>query len=683
MIKRWVCLALQLASSLFLLAFALPLGRAFPQEEKERASPRHEVIVTLKLVQVYVTGEDGRSAMDLDKSDFSVYDNGALQTITAFERHIGDTDNPSVRELSLERGPGDKKTKEPFGSTPSPRAPPLNRKFLFLFDIDHNDLAGMVESRKAAIHFLDTQTQPSDEIGVLAYSHITGLVLLEYLTRDHGKVRKAISGMKYVPGGETAGIASDGGGIVLESEPGYSSSRGLRRIQATGAFSAASENRLALQVFTGRVADLAKALSRIPGYKNIVLFSQGVPRFLFSFNPLGRSHFEEMSRELAAANCPVYAVNTASRGALGISNESLRVVSRLSGGKSFERIGAVYDFEPIAEEIQGLTQNYYVLGYVIDEKWDGKYHEIKVKVRPKGYRVQAQSGYFNPKPFSEFSRLEKQLHLIDLALGENSYFSQPLELAMDCRLFSEEGHRDVLFLAELPLVKLKNFMSRETELHLLVFDEARNIVFARKARFDLGRSTRGKVLVYAMTSLSPGRYISRLIIRDLASGNAGVGAASIEVGDELEASLDSVSPLFLLPGERCSFMNLSQPSMHERSEGRSLEEFYPFNLSENAPVVGILEKRASMILMALPLKGSSDIGSDLDLGCTLRERGTGRAVSCSCRPISIKQQKEACALLAEIQIGELAAGDFELEISIRLSQRAVRLSPILSIDVRE
>jgi len=658
--------------------FALLMGRPVPQEKREWASPQHEVTVTLKLVQAYVTNKDGHSVVDLDKSDFLVYDNGLLQTITAFERHIGGTDQTTDRDLPPGRGCEDKKTEESLGSTPSP---PLNRKFLFLFDIDHNDLAGMVESRKAAIHFLDTQTQPSDEIGVLAYSHITGLVLLEYLTKDHGKVRKAISEMQYIPGRETVGIASDSRGIILESEQGHSGAGGLRGIQATGAFSVSTENRLAHQIFTARIADLAKALGRIPGYKNIILFSQGVSRSLFSFNPLRRSQFEEMSRELAAANCPVYAVNTASRGALGISNESLQVVSRLSGGKSFERIGAVYDFEPIAKEIHSFTQNYYVLGYNIAENWDGKYHEIKVKVRPKGCRVQAQAGYFSPKPFSEFSRLEKLLHLIDLALGENPHFAQPLDLAMDYRFFSGDGHSEVLFLAELPSAKLKNLMFSETELHLLVFDEAGNIAFARRAELNLDRLPSGRILLYAVVSLSPGRYDGRVIIRDLLSGRGAVSAASFEVTEESKAGYCLGLPLILLPGERCSFIDLGQPSPKARSEKRSLAEFYPFNLSENAPLVGVLENSISRLLISFDLAGPDQCGLNPALGSILKDRSTGRTVSSVSRIIAAKHQKGFCAILMEIRFGGLDPGDYDLEISVKPPATDERLSTILSFHV--
>ena len=54
----------------------------------------------------------------------------------------------------------------------------------------------------------------------------------------------------------------------------------------------------------------------------------------------------------------------------------------LKGGKKIgeivnpgEYFGDVTSYEAIAEKIQNVTSNYFVLGYYIDEKWDGKYHD--------------------------------------------------------------------------------------------------------------------------------------------------------------------------------------------------------------------------------------------------------------------------------------------------------------------
>ncbi len=58
------------------------------QVKGDQEELKHEVVVVLKLVQVYVSDKKGSPVTDLEKSDFTLYDSGKLQTVTDFERHI-------------------------------------------------------------------------------------------------------------------------------------------------------------------------------------------------------------------------------------------------------------------------------------------------------------------------------------------------------------------------------------------------------------------------------------------------------------------------------------------------------------------------------------------------------------------------------------------------------------------
>jgi hypothetical protein len=57
-------------------------------ETKAQVSEEHDVTVTLKLIQVYVTDKKGNPVMDLEKDDFELYDKSKLKTITDFEKHV-------------------------------------------------------------------------------------------------------------------------------------------------------------------------------------------------------------------------------------------------------------------------------------------------------------------------------------------------------------------------------------------------------------------------------------------------------------------------------------------------------------------------------------------------------------------------------------------------------------------
>ena len=67
-----------------------------------------------------------------------------------------------------------------------------------------------------------------------------------------------------------------------------------------------------------------------------------------------------------------------------------------SGGRYFPD---VKNIESIADTVDNLTANFYVLDYYVNQQWDGKYHKIRIKVNKPGYIVYVQEGYFNPKPY--------------------------------------------------------------------------------------------------------------------------------------------------------------------------------------------------------------------------------------------------------------------------------------------
>ncbi|MCX6577163.1 MAG: hypothetical protein NTV82_12320, partial [Candidatus Aminicenantes bacterium] len=172
---------------------------------------------------------------------------------------------------------------------------------------------------------------------------------------------------------------------------------------------------------------------------------------------------EEMLKELSAANCTFFSFDTreaamvpslftydeqtfgtgsrdiftkggASQAPVNVLKDdkgtglySITRLSKVTGGKYFSNIG---EYEKNLDQVQTMTGTYYVLGYYISDQQDGSYHQIKVEVNKKGYEIRAQTGYFNPKPFREYSDLEKQLHLYDLALSDRPLLQTPLRFTM-------------------------------------------------------------------------------------------------------------------------------------------------------------------------------------------------------------------------------------------------------------
>ena len=88
---------------------------------------------------------------------------------------------------------------------------------------------------------------------------------------------------------------------------------------------------------------------------------------------------------------------------LRLQHDSMRVISDQTGG--FAVINR-NDYADGFARIQRENSNYYVLGYYpLNEKRDGKFRTISVKVRKPGLSVRARSGYVAPRGKSEAPKL--------------------------------------------------------------------------------------------------------------------------------------------------------------------------------------------------------------------------------------------------------------------------------------
>jgi len=653
---------------ILLLAFAIQpnihgLDSESLQAKKDQKALQHEVTVTLKLVQVFVTDKKRNPITDLTKDDFILYDNGKLQTITDFEKHILTEPKKKIEEKLEE-------TKLP----PSQKIPArMNRKFIFLLNIDRNDAAGVGNSRKAALHFLDTQVQPADEVGVFSYSRYYGLTIHEYLTLDHKKAKEAINRIEEIPGirprssteitlgsemakaeGAIGGIkGKEGQSTSSKSEIPSSSPINFRFVENPGDpdnIEARTSN------YIQSIKELSKALRYIPGYKNIILFSGGIPRpLLFSPRQKFREDYEEMAQELATSSSPVYTVNT-----IGIKrDQSLELLSRLSGGKYFHNIE---NYKQISEQIQNITSNYYVLGYYINETWDGKYHKIKIKVNRKGCEVNAQQGYFNPKNFAEFTDIEKQLHLIDLALGDNPYFQEPLNFPLIALPCSPQKKSNLVLLSEIQLDKIEEALGGKTELVTIIFDKENNIVSSSRGEINFSLIPQKTINHYTIFSLSPGQYECRVILRNLETGKGAVASTSVEIAEPIDSRLRLYPPLLLKPEKEPYYLKTTKAK--KVSETLSLIDIYPLLPKEHSPLVGELDQKTSKLLAIIRCSVVDIKKPEIDISAHLIRNLTGEKIQLSSNLLSTESKKDEDTdiLLIELQLPELKAGRYSLEI---------------------
>ena len=668
--KRTIYLTLFLA--LFTFFLISNLNPVSLQERKNKNTLQYEVTVTLKLVQVYVTDKKGNPVVDLTKEDFIIRDSGKKMSITEFERHI------------LHLPPS--KTEVQPGVIQESKVPAsrelMSRKFFLLFDFAYNNPRGIKKAKKAALHFIDTELQPTDEVGVLSYSAIKSLTLHEYLTTDHTKIRQIVDsiGMKAISGraesfeeeywrSATAVNPLDASkqgnvkfleGIVQVPHTPGSGTPGFSKFAQQG------DSRLQALFFSRGMTDFAKALRYIPGYKHILFFSSGIPYSLLygiqksygTFHrvnwgePLLRQRYEEMCKELAASNSAIYPLETEDPATkIGfdsyvLGTYTLQKMASSTGGKYF---GNINSYEKHLEKIQKLTGSYYVLGYYIDEKWDGKYHKIKVKVNRPGCKVHAQKGYFNPKPFSEYSKLEKMLHLVDLALSEKPLFQTPVHFALKALPCSIKGKPNLAVFSKIPMEKIQEFSGRDVEIVSIIFDKENNIVKIEREKKDFSKLPKGNIYYSSLVSLNPGDYKCRLVIRNLETGRGAVASSSAKVPKCPDYGIKLYSPLLLKPEKGVFY--LKEPSA-----------VYPFDASQYSPLVEQLDQRTNKVLAVVRCSFSNIQQPDIKLSANLIHHlaDTGKTIPVFISILNQYQEDDTVIFLIELQTEELQSGEYFL-----------------------
>jgi VWFA-related protein len=663
--------------ALFFLCFVL-LCLSFPSNQKQKKTQelRHEVAVTLKLVQVYVTDKKGNPVLDLKKEDFLISDNGKRKTITEFEKHI--LSLPSIQE---------KVPPEMAEETtiPAPREL-MSRKFFLLFDFAYNNARGVLKAKNAALHFVDTQLQPSDEVGLLSYSTMKSLTLHEYLTTDHKNVREVVDsfGAKDVFGraeqfeeeiwrqatGQNPLDASEAGGVgsvrndrELEiNMPTYSPEfKSFMDRQASSVH--------ALQ-FVQKLVEFAKALRYIPGYKHIILFSSGIPYSLMygihqtpdvynvgrdkwdRGNRLLQLDYEDMLKELAASNSTIYTLDTEDMGTMISVNSRLRggytlqTMASSTGGKYF---GDINSFEKHLEKIQNLTACYYVLGYYVDEKWDGKYHKLKVKVDRPGCEVHAQKGYFNPKPFDKYNKLEKMLHLVDLALSEDPLFQTPVRFPLKAYPFEIKGKPNLALYTKMNRDKIQELAGEDVEIVSIIFDSTDNIVKIEREALDFLKIPSGKVYYSSLFPLDPGKYKCRIVLRNLETGRGAVASSSVKIPTSPSSGIHLYPLLLLSPDKDAYFLKKPSPA-------------YSFDSSQYSPLIEELKQGTTGIFAVVRCSFYGISQPDIRLSANLIHytKNTGNPITMTVSILDKNREDNTEVYFIELRTGELQSGEYFL-----------------------
>ena len=165
----------------------------------------------------------------------------------------------------------------------------------------------------------------------------------------------------------------------------------------------------------GAVAQIGAVLSRVPGRKNLVWITDGVPIELgpyrsdtgdfVDFTP----ELRMVSEQLDQANVAIYPARQVMFGApdqigaisgvgqtggagLGMaSEETLDNFARMTGGRMDrgKDIGAT-----VTQAMKDVQSSYLLAYYPAAQNWDNKFHKLRITCKRKGVHLQTKTGYY-------------------------------------------------------------------------------------------------------------------------------------------------------------------------------------------------------------------------------------------------------------------------------------------------
>jgi VWFA-related protein len=638
-------------SVVLLAALALAASLGFGQEAAQEKRPplRYDTSATLKLVTVRVLDREGKPVTGLAKEDFILLEDGQQKTITDFEVHALTPEGlASVPALP------------PAAEAEARREGETSRKLLFFLDLQSSDREGKAKAISTALHFLDTQVRPGDEVGVLGFYSLSGFFVRQYPTADMAKARQAVKGAGEIipsadalvpsPDYSVAGRFAAGSGVVGgggQDEPLVSA--GTARSQR--------------QDFFDRMKDLVEVCKIMPGNKSLIVFSA---------RPMGMEA-PVLGRMFGAAGTTVFVVNTQDWAVSSLGHKykyvwedhPLRDLAEASGGAYFADIN---DTEGVSRAIQDLTGHFYVLGYKVQESWDGKYHRIQVGVSKPEAEVFVQDGYTSPKPFAQRTDFEKDVQLLDL-LWSDTPATDSLPLAVEPLVLEGGRTSTVCLMSRLEVGSKEGLDASKAEIVAVLRDDKGKTMVSHRWDVDLTRFDGRVIWPYLVSSLPAGTYDLRMVARDLGTGEACVGRAAFRAGEPGKSGLIVSSPLLFRRGREAIFTHL--PLARDRSEkakDKTLIEIYRLLPRNCHPISGEILPEDRLLEAVVPFEirpSGRDEKPVLALEAKLIARRDGSETPLE---TAVRERREFEGgpgfLGAEITLPELSAGDYDLEISL-------------------
>jgi VWFA-related protein len=340
-----------------LVVVTLAVGVLAAQEQ-----PTFRTGTNLVRVDVSVVDRSGNPVTTLAAEDFDVREDGRLQTITSFK--LIETDGQPTDDFSLPiRGPLHAAAEAARDDV---------RVFLIFWDEYHiGEHASALFAREGFKRVMIGAFGPTDLVAVMDQLTLTDSIRF---SRDRRALADQVHALKGRRGVYFARSS-------VEEEQ-------MRNARGTGDL-----ERIRSQVTASAMKSAAAYLGRLrQGRKSLIVISESLGRIGDASQQT--TVVSDLIRTANDSNTAIYVIDP--RGFVGnISSSSspLATIAYGTGGQPLVSNDIASSFSRVVKQSSAS----YLLGYATDVPEDGRFHEIKVRVRRPGVEVRSRAGYWAPR----------------------------------------------------------------------------------------------------------------------------------------------------------------------------------------------------------------------------------------------------------------------------------------------
>jgi hypothetical protein len=311
--------------------------------------------------------------------------------------------------------------------------------------------------------------------------------------------------------------------------------------------------------------------------------------------------------------------------------------------------------------VNNVTRDYYVLSFPVQDTWDGRFHEIKVRVKRPGLEVHAQRGYFSPKPFKELSDFEKRLELFDLAVGDSAEEGSSIVVPAVAIPIGGGSWENCLAICTVPGGTLRESGGGRVEILQVVLNAQHSIVTGRRAELNLSSLPTKDAAFYGLFSLRPGDYRLRTVIRNLESGESAVGGVPITIATAPVKGLELSPPLLVLPEKPGSYVRITEA----KSGGRSIHDLFVLLPDKSRLALDAVESGTKTVQAVLRCSAPELSTADLLTSVWILNRKTGESLRVVHKIVAAKKEYQNLNILLDLQLPPLAPDTYELWVSLK------------------